>query len=95
MKHETVFIPGQLVRLRYHWDDIDDDVEFPADEIRPRSPAYYAHRDTNGFKYDAILPGQVGLFLAYGADSSLAIVLFDEQKYGMVPEMLEIYNGQK
>jgi len=101
------FIPGQLVRLRYYWDDIDDDVEYQANENRAPSPAYYATRcdrsgdDGGRWGCDAIYPGQIGMFLDYAKikgvedpNAFLAIVLIGEQRYKFPPRTLEAYDKQ-
>lgn len=93
------FSPGQLVRLRLYWDDIDDDIEIPESEVRAPSPAYYAQKEPcrAHFECDAIYPGQIGLFLTYEKIPGIqdpstfwSIVLIGEQKYKFPPGALEV-----
>lgn len=100
MNSENNLAPGQLVRLRLNWDDIDDDIEMPEDEVRAPSPIYYAQKvptDRLRFEAGAVEPGQIGMFLKreaiQGVDRKAHwdIVLIGEQKYRFPARMMEAY----
>jgi len=91
------FKPGQLVRLRLHWDDIDDDIDMPEKYRTVSSPDYFALVDDGrGKVYKAISPGQVGVYLEkdktmtnYKFLGDFAVILFGENKLMLSAKLLE------
>ena len=101
---EIVFKPGQLVRLRYQWDDLDDDGTETTGK-RTNCPDYYALKQgynedgCDEDEYKPIKPGQVGVFLEYADIKGgkvyrvlLCLVLFGEEKMKLYTKTLEPYS---
>lgn len=104
------FSPGELVRLRMHWDDVDDDEEtrtFRIANIMSSAPPYFARiepLDEHPTKWNhaEIRPGQVGVYIGQLVSvgvgmfgpSTLVTVLFNDVKVRVAAHLLETYHGQ-
>lgn len=106
MKSEgPFFLPGELVRLRMHWDDVDDDEEVKSyllevRNMRSNAPPYYAaiepvdNENPMAWNYLAINPLEVGIHLQNVAGTNqLVTVLFKDVKVRIARNLLEPYNG--
>ena len=97
------FSPGELVRLRMHWDDVDDDEEtrtFRIANMISIAPPYYAaiepvdNENPMAWNYLAINPLEVGIHLQNVAGTNqLVTVLFKDVKVRIARNLLEPYNG--
>lgn len=103
MKSEGPFFsPGELVRLRMHWDEVraaGSDAARRANMISIAPPYYAAiepvdNENPMAWNYLAINPLEVGIHLQNVAGTNqLVTVLFKDVKVRIARDLLEHYNG--